>query len=40
MKVQLISHTYIQVLVKYHREGHISSSASQAAVAAVFFLAF
>ncbi|EXM15470.1 Sugar/inositol transporter [Fusarium oxysporum f. sp. vasinfectum] len=38
--LQFISHVYIGVFIKYHQEGHVSSSASQAAIAAVFFHAF
>ncbi|SCO76669.1 related to quinate transport protein [Fusarium oxysporum] len=38
--LQLISHVYIGVFIKYHQEGPVSSSASQAAIAAVFFHAF
>ncbi|KAF4461053.1 quinate transport, partial [Fusarium albosuccineum] len=40
ISLQLISHIYIGVFIKYHQEGPVSSSASQAAIAAVFFHAF
>lgn len=38
--IQMISHVYIGVFIKYHQEGHVSSAASEAAIAAVFFHAF
>ncbi|KAH7127446.1 general substrate transporter [Dactylonectria macrodidyma] len=38
--VQLISHIYIGVFIKYHQEGPVSSASSQAAIAAVSFHAF
>ncbi|KAL5362545.1 general substrate transporter [Aspergillus floccosus] len=40
ISVQLLSHIYIGVFIKYHQEGSVPSSASQAAVAALFFHAF
>ncbi|TPX13735.1 uncharacterized protein E0L32_005938 [Thyridium curvatum] len=38
--LQLISHVYIGVFIKYHQEGPVSNGASQAAIAALFFHAF
>ncbi|KAF5635751.1 quinate transport [Fusarium sp. NRRL 52700] len=35
--IQLISHIYIGIFIKYHQEGRVSSSVSQAAIAAIFF---
>lgn len=37
---QMVSHIYIGVYIKYHQEGSVSDSASQAAVAALFIHAF
>lgn len=37
---QMLSHIYIGVFIKYHQEGSVSSSASEAATAALFIHAF
>ncbi|KPM38585.1 hypothetical protein AK830_g8000 [Neonectria ditissima] len=38
--LQLVSHIYIGVFIKYHQEGPVSVAASEAAIAAIFFHAF
>jgi hypothetical protein len=38
--MQLISHVYIGVFIKFHQEGPVSPSASHAAIAALFIHAF
>lgn len=40
ISIQLLSHVYIGVFIKYHQEGPVSTAASEAAIAAVFFHAF
>lgn len=40
ISVQLISHIYIGVFIKYHQEGSASPAASEAAIAAIFLHAF
>lgn len=40
ISVQLLSHIYIGVFIKYNQEGEVTKSASEAAVAALFIHAF
>lgn len=40
LAVQMISHIYIGVFIKYNQEGEVSAAASNAAVAALFIHAF
>ena len=40
ISIQMLSHIYIGVFIKYHQEGPVSNAASEAAIAAIFFHAF